>query len=245
MSDDCYSQMNVDQLVEEFIREAQSLPASPAFPQTRSPERVALSRRLEAMSEKLLERAPVERLRLLFDHESNAVRAYAVAFFLGIDQELAFAAIAAMAAGLSTGEVMDYCARSRRGPPSGPPLHQMSIQQLAERYEDAGIRSHGAQFMGGPSEPWDVTLANTTIQEMIDVRNELESRNAERELLRFLDHENITVRAVAASQCLSIEPEKSIPVLEAVVKEGAALNRMSASSALYDWRQAHPRARET
>jgi hypothetical protein len=245
MSDNASSRIGVDELLEDFIRLAKAVRSSGGLLRRPNPERAVLMDRLEATSESLLEGAPVERLRPLFDHQSDAVRVYAVRFLMAIDEELGSATIAALGAGLATSTVMAYCVRSRRGPPPGPPLKDMSIQQLTERYEDAGIRSHGAQFMGGESEPWNVALSNATVGEMIDVRMELRSRNAEAALLPFLEHENITVRRVAARQCLSMAPEKAIPVLEAIEKEGSGLNQISAAGALFDWRQAHQEGSQT
>jgi hypothetical protein len=236
MTERSYSQMGADDLIKEFIRVAKTLGPF-GIPQARTPERTAAVGMLRTITAELGERAPAEKLRPLFDHESNDVRGFAAFFLLAVDEDRALATVSALGAGLSTREMMALCDRARRGPPAGPAVKDMATEQLAARYEDAGIRQYATRFMGGESEPWDVELCNQIIGEIVDIMNELRSRDEVAALLPFLDHANVTVRGTAAANCLSIAPERAVPVLQAIVTKGDQIDKDGASWALARWRK--------
>lgn len=231
-----YSQMSANDLIDEFIRVAKTLGPF-GVSQPRTPERTAAMRALRAISAQLGERSPTEELRPLFDNESDDVRGFAAFFLMAVDEDQARATIAALGAGLSTPSVTALCDRARRGPPAGPPVKDMSIRQLKERYEDACLRNYATRFMPGESEPWDVKLSNQIIGEIVDIMNELRSRKDVAALLPFLDHPNVMVRGTAAGNCLQVAPERAVPVLEAIVAGGYYIDRDNAAWALARWRK--------
>jgi HEAT repeat protein len=132
--------------------------------------------------------------------------------------------------------MMALRARARKGPPRRPLLKDMSVDELAARYEDAGIRNYATQFMGRGAAFWNVKLSNKIVDEMGGIINELKSRNALTALLPLLDHANMTVRGRAAETCLSIAPERAVPILEAINENGGWFDKGNASWALYRWR---------
>jgi hypothetical protein len=240
MSGDAYSRMSTDALISEFIRLAKIVrhfwTVLPDIPE-RSPERLVLKKELRAISAELRARGPIEKLRPLFDHESDDVRGFAAGQFMSIDEEWAHATVGALIEGLSTKDVVMLRARARGGPPDGPALKDMTAEQLVARFEDGGMRRYATRFMGGESEPWDVELCNRTTVEMGDVARELTSRDALAALLTLLDHPSIAVRGMAACCCLSMAPERAVPVLEAIKVEDDLMDKDSASWALDRWRQ--------
>jgi hypothetical protein len=236
---DVHSRMSIDALTDEFIRLAKAvrhvwtlLPDVSAA----TPQRARLKKELMAIGAELKMRQPKENLRPLFDHESEDVRAFAATQFLDVDEEWALATIAALGERLRTKEVVELCARARRGPPGPPVSKDMSAQQLVARFEDAGMRKYATRFMGDGDEAWDVELCNQIISEMTDIANTLTSTNALAALLPLLDHANISVRGAAASRCLAMAPERAIPVLNAIAASGDVIEQGRASWALDRWR---------
>jgi HEAT repeat protein len=238
MTDNPYSLASTDALIDSFVRTARaarSLYTLEAIPK-KTVERDALIQEMLMVSAELKRRAPIQELRPLFDHESNDVRGHAAWQFMDIDEEWAFATMDALNAGLSTAEMMALRARARKGPPRRPLLKDMSVDELAARYEDAGIRNYATQFMGRGAAFWNVKLSNKIVDEMGGIINELKSRNALTALLPLLDHANMTVRGRAAETCLSIAPERAVPILEAINENGGWFDKGNASWALYRWR---------
>jgi HEAT repeat protein len=118
-----------------------------------------------------------------------------------------------------------------------PTVQQMSTDQLAARFEDAGIREYATQFLGGQFEPYDVKLRNRIITEIRGIADELKSRDALPSLLPLLDHANITVRNSAAIYCIDVAPERALPVLEAIASGRDRIEAVSASWAIDRWRE--------
>jgi len=219
MSGESYARMSTDDLIQEFIRVAKTLRSIwtffPKFPE-RTPERRAMSEEINAIAAELCARKPVDKLRPLFDDESDDVRSYAAGKFYSLDPEWASATLAALGAHLSTKDVMAYRAHARKRSPARPSVKEMSTDQLVARFEDAGIRQYATRFLGGQFEPFDVALSNRIAREMWNVLNELKSRGALAELAPLLDHPNIAVRRQAAASCLPVVRERAIATLEAI-----------------------------
>jgi HEAT repeat protein len=234
-----YADSSTDALIEEFVRLSKqtrnifTLETPPAA----TPERTARLEEIRAIGKELRTRGPVEKLRLLLDHEDEDVRAFAWLPFLPVDEEWAHAAISSLGTGLATSELVALFAKAKRDPPEHPTLQEMSVEQLAARFEDAGMRRFATHFMGTGREAWDVETSNRIMTEMGAVNDELKSRDALSALLPLLDHKNIGVRNNAASCCLPIAPERAIPVLEAIAAGTDPIEKSNASWALRLWRE--------
>ncbi|MGO8798262.1 MAG: DUF2019 domain-containing protein [Roseiarcus sp.] len=239
MSANTYSRMSADALIEEFVRVGQLTPTvwtvAPILLE-RTPERLAGLKEIQAIGAELRLRKPIEKLRPLYDHENNDVRAFAAFQFMSIDEDWALATLSAINERLSTQEVMALCARAKRRPPSRPSLKEMSTERLARRFEDAGVRKYATRFLGKGFEPCDVKLGNRIVGEMSEIARELKSRDALNALASLMEHPNIAVRCAAAIRCLAVAPEQAIPVLEAI-KAGRDVEQDSASWALYRRRE--------
>ncbi|HYA73025.1 MAG TPA: DUF2019 domain-containing protein [Roseiarcus sp.] len=245
MSAEAYAQMSTDELIAEFVRLAQALRSVWTFwakiPEN-TPERQAMDRELRAIGAELCARKPIEKLRALFDHESVDVRFYAAMRFLPVDPDWAIAAISAHTEDLSTKDVIALRARAKKRPPARPTVKDMSTDQLVARFEDAGIRSYATRFLGGEFEPFDVELYNRITRETIEIVNELKARDALARLLALLDHPNISVRRTAATFAISVAPERTLPVLEAVNASQDSIEAPRASSMLDRWREKEGKA---
>ncbi|MGD1037035.1 MAG: DUF2019 domain-containing protein [Roseiarcus sp.] len=231
-----YALLSEDELIDEFVRLAKSLSSMWTYwfnRPAKTPERDQMMRELRAVSAELCARKPIEKLRLLFDHENVDVRFRAALAFMDVDPDWALATIPAHTADLSTKDVMALRARAKKRPPARPTPKDMSTEQLVARFEDAGIRRYATRFLGGESEPFDVKLSNRIVGEMRGIVDELKSRDALAELLPMLDHPNIAVRNNAANFCVPIARERAIAVLEAIEASRDSIERSSAGTTLY------------
>ncbi len=231
--------MSDDALVEEFIRLGESMPSALAAESgaAQNPKRAALVADVVAVGAELRARKPIEKVRSLCDHENEAVRVFAGLQFLLVDEEWALAALSSVRANMRTRDMVALCARAKRLPPKRPTPKEMSVQQLAARFEDAGIRRYATHFMNNGQEAWDVETANRLMTEMGSIADELQSRDARAALLPLLDHANICVRNDAAACCLPIAPERAVPVLEAIKEGEDFIERGNAASTLDQWRK--------
>ena len=240
MSGKTFNSMSVDDLIDAYVRLATSLGSlwSRQFkPMVRTPERVAMCGELGAMGAELRVRKPIEKLRALFDHENVDVRFHAAWAFLEVDPDWALATISALGTDLSTKDVIALRARAKKRPPVRPTVKEMATEQLVARFEDAGIREHATQFLGGQFEPYDVKLRNRIVDEIRGVADELKSRGALASILPLLDHANITVRNTAAIYCRNIAPDRALPVLETISAGRDKTEAVSAWWALERWRK--------
>jgi hypothetical protein len=232
--------MSVDELIAEFVRLAQSLRSVWTFwakiPE-KTPERRAMDQELRAIAAELCARKPIEKIRPLFDHESVDVRFYAAMRFLPVDPDWAIAAISAHTADLSTKDVIALRARVKKRPPARPTVTDMSTGQLVARFEDAGIRGYATRFLGGEFEPFDVELYNRIVGETRNIVDELNARGSLNELLPLLDHSNISVRRTAATYAISVAPDRTLPVLEAVSASRDSIEAPRASATLDRWNE--------
>ena len=114
MSAKTYDSMSVDDLIDGYVRLATSLGSlwSRHFrPAEKTPERVQMSEDLGAASAELRVRKPIEKLRVLFDHDNVGVRFHAAWSFLEVDPDWAIATISALGTDLSTKDVIALRAR--------------------------------------------------------------------------------------------------------------------------------------
>lgn len=240
MNADPWTRMSVDELIAEFVRLAQSLRSVWTFwakiPE-KTPERRAMDQELRAIAAELCARKPIEKIRPLFDHESVDVRFYAAMRFLPVDPDWAIAAISAHTADLSTKDVIALRARVKKRPPARPTVTDMSTGQLVARFEDAGIRGYATRFLGGEFEPFDVELYNRIVGETRNIVDELNARGSLNELLPLLDHSNISVRRTAATYAISVAPDRTLPVLEAVSASRDSIEAPRASATLDRWNE--------
>ncbi len=238
MSAEACAQMSTDELIVEFVRLAQALRSVWTFwakiPENTA-ERQAMDQELRAIGAELCARKPIEKLRPLFDHESVDVRFYAAMRFLPVDPDWAIAAISAHTADLSTKDVIALRARAKKRPPARPTVKDMSTDQLVARFEDAGIRSYATRFLGGEFEPFDVELYNRITRETREIVDELKARDELVRLLPLLDHPNISVRRTAATYAISVAPDRTLPVLEAVNASRDSIEAPRASATLDRW----------
>ena len=235
-----YTEMSVDELIDEFIRLAKSLSSLWTFwfkTPKKTPERAEMKRELDTISAELRARKPIEKLRALFDHENVDVRFHAVWAFMAVDPDWALATISAHREDLATKDVIALRARAKKRPPIRPTVKEMSNNQLVARFEDAAVRKYATQFLGGQFEPYDVKLRNRIVNEIRGVADELKSRGALTSLLPLLDHANVTVRNSAAIDCLDVAPERALPVLEAISAGRDKTEAVSAWWALERWRK--------
>ncbi len=234
-----YADSSTDALIEEFVR----LPRQTRniftleTPPTATPERMARLEEIRAIGKELRTRGPVEKLRLLLDHEDEDVRAFAWLPFLPVDEEWAHAAISSLGTGLATRELVALCAKAKRRPPKRPTLREMSVEQLVARFEDAGMRRFATHFMGNGREAWDVATSNRIMTELGAVADELRARDAISALLPLLDHQNVSVRNDVAACCLAIAPDRAVPVLEAIAAGTDRIEQGNASYVLDRWRE--------
>jgi hypothetical protein len=233
--------MNVDDLIDAYVRLAMSLGSlwsRQCKPAEKTPERVKMNEELRAIEAELRARKPIEALRPLFDHENVDVRFNAAWSFLQVDPIWATATISAIGKDLATRDVIALRARAKKRPPARPTLKEMSTDQLVARFEDAGTRENATQFLGGQFEPYDVKLRNRIVDEIRGVADELKSRGALTSILPLLDHANVTVRNTAAIYGLDIAPDRALPVLETISAGRDKTEAVSAWWALERWRKA-------
>jgi hypothetical protein len=230
--------MTEDALAQEFVRlakQARSLFTVDGVP-TQTAGRAALVEKSKAIGAELRARGAAEMIRSLCDSDSDDVRFYAGLQFLLTDEEWALAALSAGQANMPTRELVALFAKARSGPPERPTLAEMSAEQLAARFADAGVRRFATHFMGDAEEAWDTALANRIMTEMGAIAHQLTLRGALSALLPLLRHVNICVRNDAAACCLPIAPEQSVPILEAIEAGKDAIESGNAAATLVQWR---------
>ena len=231
-----YAPADLDDLVELFVAYAKQVGSpfvsgpKPVLPPEQSASAV---RELHALGAELCFRNPVAHARTLFEHENPHVRGWAGNVLTSIDEEWANATYRAVLRNMSTREMLAMCRHARKGPPKNPKLKDMTVDQLVERFRDAGVRHYATQFMGGDDEWWDQKLRNRIIGEEMKIVDELKSRDALPSLTPLMDDENSFVRMTAAIACLRLNPDKAVPLL----KESAKLSGADAgpTMVLFRW----------
>lgn len=221
MSAQDYARMTTDDLLRSFVETAKrtgSLFGPDKEKLRQTPTRLALVGTMQALGAELRTRAPIDKLRELFDDEDPDVRGWAGPQFLGIDPDWASATITGLFSHLSTREVLAWRERILRGAPKRPRLKEMNVAQLLERFVDACERCYGStRFLtdeqgGGTNRK----AYNKVAGEPYAVAKELNARGQLDALLPLLNHSFVTVRQKAAGYCLPIATEKAIAVLQAI-----------------------------
>jgi len=238
MNADSVSGMKTKVLVDEFARLAQEVRT--VFTLTSlpppTPEREAAKRSLETIAAELRKRRPIANIRALFDHENKDVRAFAAGKFRSIDEDWASAAFCSMNEDMKTSQIVAMCALARRSPPRRPTLAEMTVEQLAARFEEAGLRRYATRFCGDGRSPFDVELSNKIADEIADITVELHARDATNVLVPLLRHSNVAVRRAAARACMSTAPDVALPVLEAIAAGTDEIEKSDAADSIRFWR---------
>ncbi len=240
MSDPDYSGTSTEELIERFVENARLVGGgyeTRGKPHPKSSEAQAVKRELRAVATELRARKPLVALRRLYDHESPDVRSWASGQFMSIDPEWSSAGTAGIVENLSATEVMELRKRALTWPPLHPTVRRMSVEQLRERFEDAGIRQYATQFLSDEKGGRDVATWNRIAGETYRIAEELKARGSLAVLLPLLDHANVVVRWATATRCLPIAPERAVPILEDVAAQTYRSESMHASDTLDQWRQ--------
>jgi len=215
-----YAQMSTDELIRQFAETAKRAGSiwNDSLPLIRTPERKQAADDIQPIGAELRSRKPIEKLRQLFQDESPDVRWWAGGQFLGIDPIWASAAMSGLSANLTTKEVLAWRDRTLAGPPPGPPIKEMTIAQLVDRFQDACTRLYATTRFLSDEEGGGLTMIayNHISGEPHQIAKELSARDRLDALVPLLDDPLITVRQKAATYCLPAAPEKALAALAAV-----------------------------
>lgn len=242
MSANDYAQQSTDALIERFREIAARLGTAWGDPRKFQMLPPAVQKELiqemHAIRAEIVVRKPIAKLRALFEDEDPDIRSMASLQFESVDPEWGSAALSGLTSRprLTTREMLALKRRALKPPPAHPTLKEMSDEELIARFEDAATRVHACLFIADENGVPDVEVRNTIIDELIYIRKEIAGRNLLPKLLPFLDHRFQTVRCKAAQACLSIAPERAVPILEDFV-ETASYFKGDASLALEAWRK--------
>ncbi len=143
------------------------------------------------------------------------MRSWASAQFASIDPEGSDAAFRGLIQGVSARDALALMRRARQLPPTKPTLEDMTVDELAARFEDAAEREYGTHFLDCIGESQDMALGNCICAEIWDIMRELKARGALSRLLPLLASPNMTVRREAATACLRIAEPQSVAALAA------------------------------
>lgn len=219
MSADVYATMSTDELIQRFADTAKRT-GSGWTSVIATPEslRKALVKEMQAMGAELRARKPIAKLRRLFEDEDRDVRGWSGAQFSSVDPEWADATISGLGYKLTVREVLAFRQRILAGAPSGPPLNEMAIEQLIDRFRDACTRLYGTTRFLSDEEGggMDMTAHNHVAGEPHAIAKELAARGKLDALVPLLDDPLITTRGRAARYCLSVATDRAIAVLEAI-----------------------------
>ena len=219
MSADTYTMMSIDELIQHFAETAKRAGTvwNDVIPQ-QTPEHKELVRQMQAMGDELAARKPIGKLRCLFEDKDRDVRGWSGCQFLGIDPEWASATLAGLNANLTVREVLALRRRVLEGPPPGPPLKDMTIEQLIDAFKDACTRLHATTRFLSDKEGggMDMTAYNHVVGDSYAIAKELASRGKLDALASLLDDSLITTRERAATYCLPVATDRSLAVLEAI-----------------------------
>jgi hypothetical protein len=219
MSDDTYANMGTDELIQRFADTAKRTGSGWSSVMAR-PESVrkALVKEMQAMGAELRARKPIAKLRRLLENEDRDVRGWAGAQFDSIDPEWADATISSLAYHLTVREVLAFRQRVLKGAPPGPPLKDMTIEQLVDSFKDACTRLYGTTRFLSDEEGGGMDMAayNHVAGDVHTIVKELAGRRKLDALLSCLDDPLITTRGRAAYYCLPIATDRAVAVLEAI-----------------------------
>ena len=219
MSHITYAKMSTDELIQRFADTAKRTGSgwTSVFPRPES-RRKALVKEMRAMGAELSARKPIAKLRRLFEDEDHDVRGWSGAQFHGIDPEWAAATISGLAYKLTVSEVLALRQRVLEGPPPGPPLKDMRIDQLIGAFKDACTRLYATTRFLSDEEGggMDMVAYNHVVGDSYAIAKELARRGKLDALASLLDDPLITTRERAATYCLPVATDRSLAVLEAI-----------------------------
>jgi hypothetical protein len=219
MSDDTYANMSTDDLIRRFANTARRTGSGWTGVFARpEPVHKALVQEMQAMGAELRARKPIGKLRRLFEDEDHDVRGWAGGQFHAIDPEWADAAISSLAYKLTVREVLALRQGVLAGPPPRPPLQDMTIEQLIGAFKDACTRLYATTRFLSDEEGGGMDMAayNHVVRDSYAIAQELARRGKLDALVSLLDDPLITIRERAATYCLSVVPDRSLAVLEAI-----------------------------
>jgi hypothetical protein len=246
MSATDYSRMSTEELVRRFIDGALALSGflherlmkrDSQEMKIRSKEEQSTEEEVIAVAAELRRRKPMAELSQLFDHPRNEVRRWAGGQFSSVDPERASAAMSGSFEDLTATAVLALKKRAVQLPPPEPKLQEMSLDQLVARFEDAGIRRWATRFLADKSGGPEIENYNRITRESGTILRELKARDAVRALLPLLEHKNVAVRLLAATDCLPIAAERATAVLEAIAAGWDRDEAISARTVLDRWRR--------
>jgi hypothetical protein len=219
MSNDTYANMNTDELIQRFADMAKVTGSGwssvMAKPETK---RKALVQEMQAMGAELRARKPIAQLRRLFEDEDRDVRGWSGAQFGSVDPEWSSATISGLAYKLTVREVLAWRRRVLDGPLPGPPLKDMTIEQLIDAFKDACARLYGTTRFLSDEEGGGMDMAayNNVIDDSYAAAKELAARGKLDALASLLDDPLITTRQRAAHYCLPVATDQAVATLEAI-----------------------------
>lgn len=244
MTEATFEQVTTDDLIRCFVEGAVSLgyivEGRDGTVNQFSPEGRKVVAWMQALGAELRKRAPIGKIRALYDHDSRDVRRWAAAQFISVDPDWTEAASGALHENISTVEAMALRTRAQTPPPKRPTLQEMTVDQLVDRFEDACMRRYGTRFLHDPESETggpDIETQNRIIAETADIVAEIKSRNALERLTPFMENRVTTVRFVAAVHCLAIATDQATAVLKEFDDNKYDKHHMAARTTLDRWRR--------
>jgi len=246
MTDSIVVHMTNDELVEDFNDLAKKTGTLYALGKSeerlrRTPERQQLVARLRSVAEELRARGALDEVRRLLEDDDIDVRGWAAGQFLSTLPELASATFTGIFTGRPATEVLEQLRHARERPPARPTLREMSTDALVQRFVDAATREYWTRFAGdGKGSSLNLDLRNRIVGELGSIVVEFKRRDALARLRPFTESDNITVRAEAARATITIDPERAVKVLEAVIASNDSYELGAAWRALENFQAGKP-----
>lgn len=219
MSADTYAKMSTDALIQRFAdtakRAGSGWPTGTVGPAS---VRKRLVPEMRAMATELRARKPIAKIRRLFEDENVDVRVWASGQFQSIDPEWGAAATSSLAEDFTVREVLALRHQLLEGPPPGPPLETMSIEQLIHGFKEACTRLYSTTRFLSEEEGGGCGMVafNHVAGDSHAIAKELARRGKLDALVPLLDDPLITTRQRAATYCLPAATDRAIATLEAV-----------------------------
>lgn len=238
MSIEHYAELSTDDLIRRFAETAKRTGGAWGKIPRQTPEHKVLVQEMQAMGAELRGRKPIAKLRRLFEDEDRDVRGWSSAQFHSIDPEWAAATSAGLAYKLTVREALVLRRRVLEGPPPGPALKDMMIEQLIDSFKDACTRLYATTRFLSDEEGggMDMVAYNHVAGDSHAIAKELATRGKLETLVPLLDDPLITTRQRAATYCLPVAPERAVGTLEAINATQTWPEDMSAWRTLNEFR---------